>query len=68
MKREELKELLENIPDTYNDFVNLLLYSLKTDEDRQKIGDYIAEHENVDTSSVLNFYFDEIRHIPKYEN
>ena len=68
MDREKLRELLESVSDSYCDFVNTLLRSLRTDEDRQRIGDYITMHENVDTSSVLDYYSDEIRNIPKYEN
>lgn len=66
-KQEELKILLEGIQDTYEDFVFGMMRSLKTDEDTQKIIDYIRQNDNVDTSSVIDFFSDEIRHIPKFD-
>lgn len=66
-KQDELVELLENIPDTYEDFVFCFKHTLKTDEDRQKIIDFIRQNDNVNTSSVLEYFSDEIRHIPKFE-
>ena len=67
MNENDLKKLLESIPDTYEDFVSSTLHSLKTDEDRQIIADFILNNEKVDTSAVLDYFSDVIRHIPKFE-
>lgn len=67
MIQNELVELLEGIPDSYDDFVFCIVHTLKTDEDRQKIIDFIRQNDNLDTSSVIEFFSDEIRHIPKFD-
>lgn len=67
MNENDLKKLLESIPDTYEDFVSSTLHSLKTDEDRQIIADFILNNEKVDTSAVLDYFSDVIRHIPKFD-
>lgn len=67
MNEQDFRILLESIPDSYDDFVSGLMHSLKTDEDRQLIADYILRKDKVDTSSVLDYFSDEIRHIPKFE-
>lgn len=58
---EELKELLESIPDAYDDFSEGICECCKTDEERQKIIDYIRGDSGVTTSDVLDYYYDEVR-------
>ena len=68
MDDNELKKILESVPDAYDFFVSGLLHSLKKDEDQKKIADYIIQNKDSDTSSVLEYYADEIRHIPKFNS
>ena len=67
MDRAEFKKLLEGVSDTYIDFVNGMLLSVKTDDDRDRIAGFIMEHPSADTSDIADFFFDEIKHFPKYE-
>lgn len=67
MNKSDFKKLLENVSDTYIDFVNGMLLSVKTDEDREKIAIYIKDNPNADTSDIAEYFFDEVKRIPKYE-
>lgn len=67
MNEQDFKKLLESISDSYDYFVSGMIHSLKTDEDRKKIADFILQNDKVDTSSVLDYFSDEIRRIPKYK-
>ena len=66
MNKSEFKKILENVSDTYKDFVNGMLLSVKTDEDREKVASFINDNPNADTSDIADFFFDEVKHIPKY--
>lgn len=67
MNKAEFKKLLEGVSDTYKDFVNGMLLSVKTDEDRNRVANFISEHPSADTSDIADFFFDEIKHLPRYD-
>ena len=67
MNKADFKGILESVSDSYKDFVNGMLLSVKTDEDRDRIADFIKEHPSADTSDIADFFFDEIKHLSKYE-
>lgn len=62
MKKEfkELKELLESIPRTYEDFVRWGCFCCETDEELNKLINFIKTKEDVTTSDVLEFHYEEI--------
>lgn len=64
---QEFKELLENIPNSYSDFVFYMTHKFTSDEDIQKITDFINNTDNVTTSKVTDFIDDEILHIPRID-
>lgn len=66
MESEEFKKILENVSDSYEDFVIGTMLAAKTDEDRNKIINFINSTPNVDTSQIIEYLSDEINHIPKY--
>ncbi|MCD8156018.1 MAG: hypothetical protein LUD53_00915 [Clostridiales bacterium] len=57
---EQLKELLESVPNSYDDFVEGIMLYCDTDELRESMINFIDGNEGVSTSSVLDFYFDEL--------
>ncbi|MCC8192153.1 MAG: hypothetical protein LIO41_03825 [Ruminococcus sp.] len=60
MKKEletQLKNLLKNIPDTYDDFERCVLRFCKDDEIGEKMIDYISSTDDVTTSDVLKFRY-----------
>lgn len=67
MNMSEFKIILENVSDTYKDFVNGMLLSVKNDEDRDKVAEFISKNPKADTSDIAEFFFDEVKRIPKYE-
>lgn len=57
---DELKELLENISDTYDDFVGCVLCAVKhDDEDMQKVKEFIKEDPTRKSDDILE-YLDEL--------
>lgn len=57
---DELKELLENISDTYDDFVGCVLCAVKhDDEDVQKVKEFIKDDPTRKSDDVLE-YLDEL--------
>lgn len=57
---DELKELLENVSDTYNDFVGCVLCAVKhDDEDVQKVKEFIKEDPTRKSDDILE-YLDEL--------
>lgn len=57
---DELKELLENVSDTYDDFVGCVLCAVKhDDEDMQKVKEFIKEDSTRKSDDVLE-YLDEL--------
>lgn len=57
---DELKKLLENISDTYDDFVGCVLCAVKhDDEDMQKVKEFIKEDSTRKSDDVLE-YLDEL--------
>lgn len=68
MKKSDFKKLLENVSDTYMDFVNGMLLSVKTDEDREKIAIYIKDNPYADTSDIAEYFFDEVKRLPKFDS
>lgn len=57
---KKLRELLENVPNAYDDFVLGISECCKTDDERQKIIDYINENPDTTTSKVIEYFSDEI--------
>lgn len=57
---DELKELLENVSDSYDDFVGCVLCAVKhDDEDMQKVKEFIKEDPTRKSDDVLE-YLDEL--------
>lgn len=57
---DELKKLLENVSDTYDDFVGCVLCAVKhDDEDIQKVKDFIKENPERTSSDIIE-YLDEL--------
>jgi len=57
---DELKELLENVSDTYDDFVGCVLCAVKHDEeDMQKVKEFIKEDSTRKSDDILE-YLDEL--------
>ncbi len=57
---DELKELLEKVSDTYDDFVGCVLCAVKhDDEDAQKVKDFIKEDPTRKSDDILE-YLDEL--------
>lgn len=53
---EELKELLEKVSDTYDDFVGCVLCAVKHDEeDMQKVKEYIKEDSARKSDDILEY-------------
>ena len=50
---EELKELLENVSDTYEDFVMGILADTKDDDKRAKITEYIKSNPDAKTDDII---------------
>ncbi len=49
----KLKEILENVQDTYADFVEYVLWLCKTDDSRKDMIDFIMSTEDVNTSKII---------------
>lgn len=62
---QEFKELLENVPDSYSDFVFYMTHKFTSDEDIQKITDFINSGDDMTTSKIADFIDDEILRIPR---
>ncbi len=58
--KEQLKEALEHISDTYEDFITGVMLLCKTDETRGAMINYITKHEKATSSEVLDYYFDNL--------
>lgn len=57
---DELKELLENVSDSYDDFVGCVLCAVKhDDEDIQKVKEFIKEDPTRKSDDILE-YLDEL--------
>lgn len=57
---DELKELLENVSDSYDDFVGCVLCAVKhDDEDMQKVKEFIKEDPTRKSDDILE-YLDEL--------
>ena len=57
---DELKELLENVSDSYDDFVGCVLCAVKhDDEDMQKVKEFIQEDPTRTSADSLE-YLDEL--------
>lgn len=57
---DELKELLDNVSDTYDDFVGCVLCAVKhDDEDMQKVKEFIKEDPTRKSDDILE-YLDEL--------
>lgn len=57
---DELKELLKNVSDTYDDFVGCVLCAVKNnDEDMQKVKEFIKEDSTRKSDDILE-YLDEL--------
>lgn len=57
---DELKELLENVSDTYDDFVGCVLCAVKHyEEDMQKVKEFIKEDSTRKSDDILE-YLDEL--------
>ncbi len=57
---DELKKLLESVPDSYDDFVGGMLVYLKDDEEnRNKVVEYIKNNPEKKTDDILE-YMDEL--------
>lgn len=57
---DELKEQLENVSDTYDDFVGCVLCAVKhDDEDVQKVKEFIKEDPTRKSDDILE-YLDEL--------
>ena len=57
---DELKKLLENVSDTYDDFVGCVLCAVKhDDEEIRKVKDYIKEDPARKSDDILE-YLDEL--------
>ncbi|MCD7812197.1 MAG: hypothetical protein LUG91_10225 [Ruminococcus sp.] len=59
--KERLKETLENVSDTYEDFVTGVMLLCKTDESRKAVVEYITNNRNVTTSEVLDYCVDVLK-------
>lgn len=56
---EELKKLLENVSDTYEDFVTAILAETKKDKEKlKKTTEYIKSNPKVTTSEVIRYVDD----------
>lgn len=56
---EEFKEFLENVSDTYDDFIGCVLCAVKyDDEDMQKIKDYIKENPAKKSDDILEYLYE----------
>ncbi len=64
-KKEELKELLENIPRSYYEFIDETMRGCCTDELRQIMIEFINNSDNISTGKVIQFYCDNILHLPR---
>lgn len=57
---DELKEMLKNVSDSYDDFVGCVLNAVKYDDECvRKVKDYITEDSERTTSDILE-YLDEL--------
>lgn len=55
---EELRELLENVSDTYDDFVGCVLCAVKSDDEEiQKIKDFIKEDPARKSDDILEYLY-----------
>lgn len=60
MTDEEFRKILENVPRSYDDFVNGQLHRVTNDEDRQKMSDFIRDNPEANSGDVLRFYLNNI--------
>ena len=57
---DELKELLENVSDSYDDFVGCVLCAVKhDDEDMQRVKEFLIEDTTRKSDDILE-YLDEL--------
>ena len=56
---DELKNLLENVSDTYDDFVGGVLNAVEDEEDIEKLIAFIKEDETRTSSDIIE-YLDEL--------
>lgn len=64
---QEFKELLENVSDSYSDFVFYMTHKFTSEEDIQKITDFINSNNGITTSKIADFINEEILHIPRID-
>ena len=56
---EELRTMLKNVPDSYEDFViGMMNYASFSEERKQKLADYLEKNPGADTSSIIRFVSD----------
>lgn len=57
-KQDELKALLEDISDSYPDFVNFGIGVADTDEKRKQLIEYLQSNPDANTSQIISYIDD----------
>ena len=56
---EELKAMLRDVPDSYEDFVNgMMNYASCNEERKQRLEKFLKDHPGIDSSSVIGYVSD----------
>lgn len=56
--RDELRALLENVPDSYPDFVKVMMHLAARHNNHQDVIDYIKNNPNAQTDDIDEFFDD----------
>lgn len=62
---DELTKALKNVPDSYSDFISGVRSAIKSEEDKQKVIQYIHENPDAQTDDVIEYLSVELLHLLK---
>lgn len=57
---ESLREMLENISDSYPDFVSGIMLSMENDNHVDRLIEFISDNPEADTSAIIAYVDDEL--------
>lgn len=57
---ESLREMLENISDSYPDFVSGIMLSMENDNHVDRLIEFISDNPEADTSEIIAYVDDEL--------
>ena len=57
---ESLREMLENISDSYPDFVSGIMLSMEDDNHVDRLIEFISDNPEADTSAIIAYVDDEL--------